>query len=320
MPDGARYIRPLVALFAACLCASAGAGEWLTNYDAAVRLAKEIDKPLLLHFYTDSCTHCVIMERNVLNQPQLRNQLGRDVVGVKLHNSANPALTRAFNVRAFPMDVMLTPDGRMLGEMTGSRPMSDYMARLTQVENQYARQRQLYLARSVNTPAARDPDGVGPSLGPGRSASQSDSGREPRGQSPLKITPLKITPQKGIVYRGLQGFSPVALSDRRKWVKGDAKYAWEYQGLTYMMNSPDEQQKFRESPEKYAPQLLGCDPVLYFDEHRAVPGSPQFAAFVPEGLYLFTSAESRDRFRDNTDRYTLQRQVLLLEELETLTR
>ena len=133
--------------------------------------------------------------------------------------------------------------------------------------------------------------------------------------------PIRVKPRSdGTVLLGLKGYSPVALHSGRQWVKGSPRFAWEHQGLTYLMTSAEELARFQDDAERYAPRLLGCDPVLYYDEERAVPGSTSYAALFADGLFLFTSAETRDTFRANPERYPRRRTVLLTEECGPIRR
>ena len=310
--------RLLVAALAVGLGLPAKAG-WHSDFDAARAEAVRLDRPLLVHFYAEWCGPCKQMDREVLYAPDFQAQIGRRVVAVKLDSDRDQGkeLARRYQVDSLPTDLFLTPDGRVLGRMNGKRAKADYLRRVAAIDNQYVRLRELYLARSDGKVPVRGATDAGPkfpTLGPPQADPAPDSDRS--GPPGPRVKPRA----DGTVLLGLKGHSPVALYHDRKWVKGDARFAWEHQGLTYLMASADELAKFQQDAEKYAPRLLGCDPVLYFDEGRAVPGSTRFAAFFADGLYLFTSVESRAKFRDDAERYTRRRTVLLIDELESAVR
>lgn len=109
---------------------------------------------------------------------------------------------------------------------------------------------------------------------------------------------------------GLAGYSPVSLWRDRKWKKGDEEFAGVYKGIFYYMASADELDAFRTDPARYAPRLLGADPVILWETDRAVPGSVRFAAYFDDDLYLFANAKSRQQFKDDPLRYTRTRHVL----------
>jgi len=298
--------------------ASHSADGWYSDFNVAQRDAARLDRPMLLHFFAEWCAPCKKMDREVFVAPGFLGELGRHVIAVKLDVDHHRAIAQRFGVESVPTDLFLTPDGRVLGEMNGFRPGDDYLRRVVAVQSQYDRLKSYNFARTdAKIPLAAVNDGdKGPQLPrletpePVQTES-SDSGRK----GPV------VKPRKdGTVLVGLKGHSPVALFETRKWLKGDQRFAWEHQGLTYFMRSPEELARFRDRAEQYAPKLLGCDPVLYFDEQRAVPGSTQYAAFFDESLYLFASAETRAKFREHPEDYTRRRTVLLIEELETILR
>jgi YHS domain-containing protein len=52
--------------------------------------------------------------------------------------------------------------------------------------------------------------------------------------------------------------------------------------------------------------LKGYDPVAYFQQNRPVQGSPQFSFQWMEATWLFSSAENRDRFAADPQKYAPQ--------------
>lgn len=55
----------------------------------------------------------------------------------------------------------------------------------------------------------------------------------------------------------LSGYDPVAFQTESKPVHGDPGITAEHDGATYMFASKDNQKRFTENPEKYAPQFGG---------------------------------------------------------------
>jgi YHS domain-containing protein len=115
---------------------------------------------------------------------------------------------------------------------------------------------------------------------------------------------------------GLRGYSPVSLFDSRRWVQGNKQLTAEYKGVAYQMASRQELNAFRESPDRYAPQVLGCDPVILDVTDRAVPGDIRFAAFFDGELYLFVSEKSRHTFQEDPERFVRTKHVLKVDELD----
>jgi len=109
----------------------------------------------------------------------------------------------------------------------------------------------------------------------------------------------------------MEGFCPVTLWKTRTWKPGRQEFASEYEGQTYFLASADQREIFKQSPERYAPRLLGCDPVLLTDENEAVPGTTKFGAYYEGALYLFKNLDTRKRFRDDPEPYIRIQQVKL---------
>lgn len=95
---------------------------------------------------------------------------------------------------------------------------------------------------------------------------------------------------------GLRGFSPVSISGGHVWKKGRSDFAWEFRGIVYHLASAEELARFQADPERYAPKLLGCDPLLLATEKKARTGDVRYGAFFRNRLYLLASAENRRRF------------------------
>jgi len=115
---------------------------------------------------------------------------------------------------------------------------------------------------------------------------------------------------------GLDGFSPVALMTSRKWVRGSAKFTWDYRGIPYHMASREELLEFRKAPERYAPKFLGCDPVILWETDRTVAGSSDYAAFYDDELYLFRTEERRQQFKANPKKFCRLQQVVKASQIE----
>jgi YHS domain-containing protein/thioredoxin-related protein len=114
---------------------------------------------------------------------------------------------------------------------------------------------------------------------------------------------------------GLEGFCPVRLLRDRKWVSGHEDFASTYRGITYFFSTEELQQMFLKAPSDYAPQNLGCDPIVLLADDRAVTGKIRFGAFFDDRLYLFSSQENRARFKQSPLKYTRIRHAIRLDEL-----
>ncbi len=101
-----------------------------------------------------------------------------------------------------------------------------------------------------------------------------------------------------------KGYSVVALRDQQKWVEGLATRHAFFDGQIYWFANQREKDIFIAAPEKYAPVLGGDCIVSYAETGKRIPGDPRFGVVHRGRIYLFASALLRERFQNNTDRYT----------------
>jgi YHS domain-containing protein len=87
----------------------------------------------------------------------------------------------------------------------------------------------------------------------------------------------------------LEGYCPVELVHKTRWIKGDAAISAVYQGRTYLFSSEQAKRSFFEQPDKYAPAISGYDPVILLDENRLVEGRRSSGVYYKNGVYLFSS-------------------------------
>jgi YHS domain-containing protein/thiol-disulfide isomerase/thioredoxin len=273
-----------------------GAEGWHTDFEAARQQAQQTGKPLLVHFWAEWCGPCKQMESSVFNQPQVMSALRSDVVAVKLDVDQHQELSSRFGIEVLPSDIILESGGERIVESTGFRNPGEYVqmiqrAKTRQIELARARER-----RAQQSVAAVPPQAGAPAAGETRPAAEQSAG------------PM------------LDGYCPVTLWNSRKWIKGSSEFKTEFRGQLYYFSSAEAFDSFQQDPRRYTPRFLGCDPVLVWEADRAVRGTTKFAAFYDDELYLFTSAENRDRFKASPDNFIRTRIVLQPEEIETVIR
>ena len=103
---------------------------WRTNVDAAKIEAAQSGRLLLLHFYTQSCGPCRLLDQNVLSQPQVGAAVERNYVPVKVDADASPALAHMFRIDRVPTEVVLTPEGNVLATLATPDNPDGYTAQL----------------------------------------------------------------------------------------------------------------------------------------------------------------------------------------------
>jgi len=261
---------------------------WQTDFARAEADAEKRQVPLLVHFYATWCLPCSKMDRDVLKSADVKQLLGERFIGVKVDSDQHPELVKRFGIQMLPSDVIVDPtNGRVLMEKQGALNLNDYLSMTSRAEAkfQHALKRQM-------------------------------TGRQIPSDELAKLEDIKIVLGEPQPLIGLDGFSPVSLTKSRKWIRGSAEYAWDFQGVTYQLATREELLAFRQNPADYAPRLLGCDPVTLWETDRAVPGRTLYGAFFDDELYLFTSAENRKRFKANPARFMKTQHVLRIEQID----
>jgi len=277
--------------------------RWSTDVDGAMEEAQRLNRPLLMHFYADWCGPCRRMDREVLHSSGLLQQLDRGFVAVKVNSDHHPELVERFDIRTLPSDVIMGPSGRVLAQNDGFQNLQIYQARLASVERQFHNAARIHIAD-------------GGSNAPGPPELGLDAEQAPTITPRRSVGPPRDGIDRSAVRVGLDGYSPIALWNNRQWQKGRMEFASSHKGVVYLMASESEWQQFRSHPERYAPQLLGCDPVVLAQSERAIRGNPQYGAYYSGMLYLFASAETRLQFSRAPHRYAQSRHTLRIDQIE----
>lgn len=273
---------------------------WKHDFTDAAKEAKQAARPLLIHFGAAWCPPCRQMEKDVLHHADVRDVLARQFVAVMIDSDQHPDLISQFEIKNLPTDVIIAPDGVVVLKAEGGRDRKTYLAQLRHVLEQ--------LAPQPESPSVRSQDEqlVQESI-PG-TARVSEPSREPvREEKPATEVKLLV---------GLDRYSPVSLAKHRQWRKGKTDLALVYQGVVYLLCDAEEYREFQSDPAKYAPRLLGCDPVVLWNSDRAIPGSTQFGAYFDGELFLFASPENRDRFKSSPTLYTRPQHVLKVDQVD----
>lgn len=106
-----------------------------------------------------------------------------------------------------------------------------------------------------------------------------------------------------VISPGLNGYCPVELVENESWIKGESRFAVEYGGKTYFCAGATQRRKFQTNPERYVPVCNGRDPVLLVDQGALSDGKIDHCVVYDGRLYMFSSASSLARFRQNPQHY-----------------
>lgn len=123
---------------------------WAGSLQEAQQIANERRCLVLVHFWDYNCAPCVRLERNVLKSPEVLRSMATNYVPVRVNVTDHPKIAERYNVRQWPTDVFLTPDGREVHRAVSQQDATRYVAVLDNVAA-HAR-----VARTPNEPLKRD--------------------------------------------------------------------------------------------------------------------------------------------------------------------
>jgi YHS domain-containing protein/thiol-disulfide isomerase/thioredoxin len=320
---------------------------WKSDFAAAQDEAKQLHRPLVIHFCATWCGPCKKMEREVLDSAQVLKMIDGGFVGAKVDVVKNPAVQKKFKVEVLPTDLIVSPDGKVLFRSEGYDDQGrKYLANINRIDAQYAAEgKRLSRTDAVaktktqpqpavvanNTPAktataaTTTPAATGDKLVPPPSepkkvadvavASPSTPSVEEEKQ-PERPAATDAAHAAERILLAMDGYCPVTLRMTRSWKTGSSDIALEHEGQTFYFAAQEKRDEFKANPAKYAPRLLGCDPVVLSQRDLAVRGSVKFGAYYEGELFLFESAESRTKFRKNPAHYAKLQHTLKLDDVK----
>ncbi len=141
-----KFYLVLAALFAVCSLAAADV-VWNDNYEEALKQAKAQKKYLLINFTgSDWCGYCIKLDKEVFSRQPFQEFAQKNLILMKADfprrkdipekvQKQNMALAKQYGVRGFPMIVVLTPNGKEAGKLSGFAPGSgkNYLEKLKKI-------------------------------------------------------------------------------------------------------------------------------------------------------------------------------------------
>ncbi len=141
------------ALLAAPASAQQEAVHWHSDLESAKMVAKETGRLVLVHFWTPSCGPCMALNQNVFNQPGVASAIEQQFVPVKLNADENSATAQWFGISRVPTDVIVTPDGQLVGKLISPPTPAAYVAEVTAAAGKYtSRSGQTYAKAATAAP------------------------------------------------------------------------------------------------------------------------------------------------------------------------
>jgi thiol-disulfide isomerase/thioredoxin/YHS domain-containing protein len=288
---------------------------WHDSFAEAEALARQHQRPIVVHFYANWCGPCQTMERTVLSQTLTLEFLDSQVIGVKINSDHHRDLVGRFGVSSLPTDIFLNSQGKEVARTVGMQDLSVYLEKLRLLSSvAISATKKIHqvanppLPTTNETPVQKTPNqfiDIVRLVPFERTAPPISQINHRRNQEPDSTTIALSTDVDNDGYRcGLGGFSPVALAIANAWKPGLAEFATEFKGVRYLLTSIEEVQLFNKNPDAYAPSLHGFDPVAMRDYQKLTVGKIAMSFYHEQRLFFFASEESRNTFRCDPARYS----------------
>lgn len=101
--------------------------SWFTDYDEALKQAKEKKQLILIDFTASWCGPCKFMERTTFKDENVLKLL-QGYTMLKVDFDTNTQLVGRFNVSSIPNLIVLNPNAKILGEQVGYQGPSELLA------------------------------------------------------------------------------------------------------------------------------------------------------------------------------------------------
>ena len=280
---------------------------WSDNLRQAQELSRQTGKPVLLHFYSDTCPPCKMMEKNTFPNPTIVSTVQNSFIPVKLNAKHNPREAQMFNVQFVPRDLVLLPDGQVIHSAEGGQDVTHYSQFLATAQAAIAKINQA----QPQAPMSPMPDfPAPPSSNPPFSENPSGIGNQPKieagGACPINETPsfdYAALPEEDRARIEFEGYCPVELTQHSMWVRGDYNNRLQFEGRLYLFAGKAQMEEFNRNPEKYAPAYQGIDIVVWKERGEKVHGIRNYGAWAVGRVFLFSSEENLSKFERNARYY-----------------
>ena len=304
---------PMCALTGS-LHAEAPGPVWMADYAAAHAKAKELGKPLIVHFYGSWCEPCKKMDRETLYTPEVTRAIEDGFVAVKVNITKHPELQKQFKIEALPSDIVVTPSGKVIYHTQGYQSKGTYVSFVKTSSDRFEKtgEKAAKVAAKTVPFSNAGSDKLPPA--PVDLPLADELPARPETKVARADTPPAADKPADDSRVGMDGYCPVTLFNQRSWKLGSPDFIAEFQNQQFYFLSAAERDEFQKNPKKYAPRVRGCDPVTLSESNLYVPGTAKFGAFFDGELFLFEKAENRKKFKEDPSRFSKIQHVMNAEE------
>jgi thioredoxin-related protein len=88
-------------------------------YDTGMKMIKEQNKKGFLHFYTDWCTYCKIMNKQTFVDPKVIDYLNNNFISIRVNADKQKDVAKKYGVSRFPSTWFIAEDSTSLSNQPG---------------------------------------------------------------------------------------------------------------------------------------------------------------------------------------------------------
>lgn len=92
--------------------------SWLEDYDQAMAMAKDLNKPVVLVLYADWCKYCHKYFKEILPDPNIHSYYDK-FIWLKINSDKLSEFADKYEQKSYPMTVFIEPDGSEFEKSTG---------------------------------------------------------------------------------------------------------------------------------------------------------------------------------------------------------
>jgi thioredoxin-like negative regulator of GroEL len=93
--------------------------RWRSDYNVALKEAKDKGLPLIVDFYTDHCVYCDRLDATTYRDPVVVKAMNEQFIPVKINGEREGRLAQILQITSYPTVVMADPERKILGTMEG---------------------------------------------------------------------------------------------------------------------------------------------------------------------------------------------------------
>jgi thioredoxin-like negative regulator of GroEL/YHS domain-containing protein len=296
----------LLALCVSPVIAQSEGMPWRTDFQAARAEAQQSGKLLLVHFWTESCGPCKLLETRVFSQPQVAVAIANEYIPVKVNANESPEIAQAYGVTRVPTDVIVTAQGQLVHSFVSPATPMEYVGLTTQVASAYRSQSGgAYAAAVAKAPAPATTYADNNPTTP--TAPQQASPNAAFAAYAASMQPQ--TPPVASNPYAAQAQAPAQQQPAPQQQMNPAAMVAQVQPSVQPQTQPPQAPVVASA----APQLPPGSPALGFEgfcpvtmknEWRWAKGDVRWGAIHQGRTYLFASAEAQKTFLTNPDAFS----------------